>query len=75
MVESTYDRHRNNASNRGTRVNGKTLPAAGEQVVSGSEDVGGASKRKGGAVPDGLHPGDGPPSFQERRRLGPSAQL
>ena len=43
--------------------------------MSVSEDVGGASERKGGAVPDGLHPGDGPPSLQECRRPGPSAQL
>ena len=47
----------------------------GEQVVSESEDVGDAPKGKGGAVPDGLHPGDGPPSFQERCSQGPSAQL
>ena len=28
-------------------------------------------KRKGGEVPDGLNPGDGPPSFQECRRRNP----
>ena len=39
------------------------------------EDMGGAPKGKVCAVPDGLHPGDGPPSFQERRSPGPSAQL
>ena len=68
-------RHRYDAGNGGTRGHGETLPAAGEQVVSVSEEVGDASKMKGGAVPDGLHPGDGPPSFQERRSPGPSAQL
>ena len=47
----------------------------GEEVVLGSEDVGGDQKGKGGAVPDGLHHGDGPPSLQERHSLGPSAQL
>ena len=30
---------------------------------------------EGGAVPDGLHPGDGPSSFQEHFRPGPLAQL
>ena len=44
-------------------------------MVSESEDVGGASKRKGGAVLDGLHPADGPSSFQECRSPGPSAQF
>ena len=43
--------------------------------MSGSEDVGDDSKRKGGAVLDVLHPGDGTPSFQECCRPGPSAQL
>ena len=44
-------------------------------MVLGSEDMGDAPKVKEGAVPDGLHPGDGPPSLQERRSPGPSAQL
>ena len=44
-------------------------------MVLGSEDVGDDPKGKGGAVPDGLHPGDGPPSFQGRRSPGPLAQL
>ena len=39
------------------------------------EDVGDDPKGKGGVVPDGLHPGDGQPSFQERRSPGPSAKL
>ena len=39
------------------------------------EDVGDDPKGKEGAVPDRLHPGDGPPSLQERRSPGPSAQL
>ena len=68
-------RHRYDAGNGGTRGHGETLPAAGEQVVSVSEEVGDASKMKGGAVPDGLHPGDGPPSFQVRHSPGPLAQL
>ena len=37
--------------------------------------MGGALERKGGAVPDGLHPGDGPPFLQECRRPGPPQQL
>ena len=44
-------------------------------MVLESEDVGDAPKGTVGAVPDGLHPGDGPPSFQERCSPGPSAQL
>ena len=44
-------------------------------MVLGLADVGDASERKGGAVPDGLHPGDGPPSHQECRRPGILAQL
>ena len=44
-------------------------------MVSVPEDVGDDQKGKGGAVPDGLHPGDGPPAPQECRRPGPSAQL
>ena len=54
------------AGNGGTGRHGATLPAVGEQVVPGSEDVGDDQKGKGGAVLDGLHPGDGPPSLQER---------
>ena len=68
-------RHRNDAGDGGTRGHGETLPAARDQLVSGSKDVGDASKSKGGAVPDGLHPGDGLPYFQERRSPGLSAQL
>ena len=60
----------NDDHNRGSRGNGATLPAAGAQVVSESVDVGDASERKGGAVPDGIHPGDGPLSLQECRCLG-----
>ena len=45
------------------------------KVVSGSADMADASERKGGAVPDGLHPGDGPPSLREFRCPGPLAQL
>ena len=37
--------------------------------------TGGALERKGGAVPDRLHPGDGPRSLWEFCRPGPSAQL
>ena len=37
--------------------------------------MGDASERKGGAVTDGLHPGDGPPSLWECIRPGTSAQL
>ena len=37
--------------------------------------MGGALERKIGAVPDGLHPGDGPPSLQECCCPGPLAQL
>ena len=37
--------------------------------------MGNAQEGKGGAVPDGSHPGDGPLSLQECHRLGPSAQL
>ena len=44
-------------------------------MVSGPADVGDAKEGTGGAVPDGLHPGDGPPSLQECHRPGPSAQL
>ena len=43
--------------------------------MSGPADVENAQEGKGGAVPDGLHPGDGPPSLQECHRPGPSAQL
>ena len=68
-------RHRDKAGDGVTGGHGNTLPAAGEQVVSGLEDVGDTPKGKGDAVPDGLHPGDGPPSLQERRRPGSSAQL
>ena len=39
------------------------------------EDVVNAPKGKGGAVPDRLHPGDGPLSLRECLLLGPSAQL
>ena len=63
------------AGDGGTGGHGETVPAAGEQVVSGSEDLGDAPKGKGGAVPDGLHPGYGPPSLQELSSPGPSAQL
>ena len=44
-------------------------------MVSGPEYVGDDQKGKGGAVPDGLHPGDGPTAPQECRRPGPLAQL
>ena len=44
-------------------------------MVSGPADVGNAQEGKVGAVLDGLHPGDGPPSLQECHRPGPSAQL
>ena len=44
-------------------------------MVSVLADVGDASEWKGNAVPDGLHPGDGPPSLWECRYPGPSAQL
>ena len=67
--------HRNVAGNVGTGRHGKTLPSKGEEVVSGPEDVGDAPKGEGGEVLDGIHPGDGHPSLQERRRPGPSAQL
>ena len=41
----------------------------------GLADVVDASERKGGVVPDRLHPGDRPTSLQECCRPGPSAQL
>ena len=44
-------------------------------MVSGPVDVGNAQEGKGGAVPDGLHTGYGPPSLQECRRPGPLEQL
>ena len=44
-------------------------------MVLGPADVGNAQEGKVGAVPDGLHPGDGPPSLQECHRPGPSAEL
>ena len=44
-------------------------------MVSGSADVGYALEHKVGAVPDGLHSGDGPPSLWECCRPGPSSKL
>ena len=44
-------------------------------MVQGPADVGHAEEGTGGAVPDGLHPRDGPPSLQECLRPGPPAQL
>ena len=67
--------HCSNAHNGGSQGHVATLPASGEKVVLGSEDVGDASEWKGGAVLDRLHTGEGPPSLQECRRLGPFAQL
>ena len=43
--------------------------------MQGPADVGHAEEGTGGAVPDGLHPRDGPPSLQECLRPGPPAQL
>ena len=67
--------HCSNHSDIGPRGHGPTFHSAVTPVVSGSADVGNASERKGGAVPDGLHPEDGLPSLRECRRPGTSAQL
>ena len=44
-------------------------------MVQGPADVGHAEEGTGCAVPDRLHPRDGPPSLQECLRPGPPAQL
>ena len=44
-------------------------------MVPRRENVENSTAGEGVAVPDGLHPGDGPPSLQEHVRLKPQAQL
>ena len=67
--------HRDNVYDIRTGGHGSALPPATAPLVSGQADVGHATEGKGGAVPDRLYPGDGPPSFRECLRPGPSAQL
>ena len=54
---------------------GATFLATRDTVVQGPADVGHAEEGTGDAVPDGLNPGDGPPSLQECLCPVPPAQL
>ena len=67
--------HCDGASNGRAGGHGAALLAARETMVSGPADVADDKEGTGGALIDGLHPGEGPPSLQEYHRPGPSAQL
>ena len=56
------------ADRRGTRGHGRTLPSALTQMGQGTEDVDHVKGGEGSPVPDGLYPGDRPPSLMERVR-------
>ena len=55
----------------GTRGHFGALPPATDPLVSGRKYVEYATRGEGGAVPDGLYPGDGSPSLWKRLCSGP----
>ena len=56
-------------------LHGLSLLVGGETVVQRPADVGHEKEGTLGAVPDGLHPRDGPLCLQECHHPGPPAQL
>ena len=57
----------------GFRRHAGPLPPAKASMVPGREDVEHGLVGEGGAVPDGIHPGDVSSSLQERDHTGPTA--
>ena len=59
----------------GVGRNSGALPSVLSPLVPIRENVYNGQAGEGGAIIDGLHPGNGPPSLQENVRPGPQAQL